>query len=520
MKNKELLQQAKKALEQLENGQSYPTEYLIQRFEKASSQHSTDQLIGNMKDVFVKSASRKAYYTQDEVGKLYNQMYGLSGGQTAFRDSLGDLLPTDLHFSKVAYDGAGKNRHNEELRLEPIYKDSELSNSFSVLFSMGADNNFGTYRPGQDKSVQKAVIAKLSSMGKTPMGVDIIQTNEHFVLCAANYQTSSAIKISALIPVQITDGITYEPKHIVLGEEVVDLDSRNLFTCLKEHERNAKNGTGQKFASERGNGSKGLEVKKEMVPESLKDFADLENHLIAAASHFDSNQIKMAVSMLDSEFKSFGASGTNIKLAGSDSNSIIFDVYVPTKIGKAMIKVPVEVTGRRPLLPSRFASDKTVYDFSQKGFNSFLGSLNSKSDSVKIARETGELSKLSYQGLLDQIISGVSSQDYRLSEDALQTIQSRFGSEQFKIAFDQYSQMLKHSTAETTSRDDLIKAAFNRGDLIKVSTSVELYCPKLGLPISKVAFDEKGRVIAAGRRLKADNQVKEAAINSSRILFT
>lgn len=523
MKNhNEILKEAKDLLELLEHGKSYPAEYVVKRFQKAASDHSADQLIGNMADVLVKIASKREYIHQNEIGKLYDHMYGLSGGHTAFRDSLGDLLPENRQFAKVAYQGSN-TRKMEEKNVEPIYKDSELSNAFSVLFSMGGDSAFGTYKPGQDKSVEKAVIAKLSSLGSAPLGVDILQTNEHFTLCAANFQSAGLNKISILLPVQTTDGVTREPQHLILGEKVVDLDGRNLFACIKEQERNAKQNGGKKFASERGTGAPALEMNKAVVPNSLKVFTELENDLIAAASKFSVHQINTAIEVLHGEFASFGVNNTTIKIASSDKNTIMFDVYIPTKLGKSVVHVPVEISGSGTLLPTRFAADRNssqaIYDFSKEGFEKFVTNLNNKSASLGIARENGELSTMSYHQLMDQMIDGVSKQDYKLAEDVLQTIEKRFGSAVFMTAFDQFQQMLKHSSDDSSSRQAFIKAAYERGDLIKVPTSVDLYCPKLGLPVSKVEFDEKGRVIPKGRRNKFD-QVQDSMISTNRILFT
>ncbi len=521
-KHHDIIKEAKDLLDLLENGKSYPAEYVVKRFQKAASDYSTDQLIGNMADVLVKVASKREYIHQNEIGKLYDQMYGLSGGQTAFRDALGDLLPENRQFAKVAYPGSNI-RKMEEKNVEPIYKDSELSNAFSVLFSMGGDSAFGTYKPGQDKSVEKAVIAKLSSLGSAPLGVDIIQTNEHFTLCAANYQSSTLNKVSVLIPVQTTDGVTREPQHIILGEEVVDLDGRNLFACIKEQERNSKTNSHKRFASERGNGSPVIVMDKAVVPNSLKVFTELENDLIAAASKFSVHQINTAIEVLHGEFASFGINNTTIKIASSDKNTILFDVYIPTKLGKTVVHVPVEISGSGTLLPNRFAAEQsngqTIYDFSKKGFDTFISNLNDKSSSLGIARENGELSQISYHQLMDQMIDGVSRQDYKLAEDVLQTIEKRFGSEVFMTAFDQFQQLLKHSSDDGSSRQAFIKAAYERGDLIKVPTSVDLYCPKLGLPVSKVTFDEKGRVIPKGRRTKFD-QIQDSMISTNRILFT
>jgi hypothetical protein len=174
-------------------------------------------------------------------------------------------------------------------------------------------------------------------------------------------------------------------------------------------------------------------------------------------------------------------------------------------------------------LPSKFAaetsSEEIVYDFSKEGFVRFASSLKANSTPIKIARDTGEMADMSYQQLLDRMVDGVANKDYRLAEDSLSVIQRRFGGNQYLVAFDQFTQLLKHSSSGS-ARDGLIKEAFDKGYLIKVPTSVELYCPSLGLPVSKVAFDDKGRPIPAGRRTKSENQVQDTIISSSRIVFS
>ena len=85
---------AKKMLNQMENGKEYPTFYVVARLEKASNNNSTDQLIGNMKNVISKMAVKQEFITQQEIGQLYDRMAGLGNIQN-FRAELGDLLPND-----------------------------------------------------------------------------------------------------------------------------------------------------------------------------------------------------------------------------------------------------------------------------------------------------------------------------------------------------------------------------------------------------------------------------------------
>jgi hypothetical protein len=451
-------------------------------------------------------------------------MLGLAGGHTAFRSSLGDMLPEDRQMKKVAYSGSSR-RTMEENSVEPIYKDSELSNAFSVLFSMGNDSSFGAYSPGQDKSIEKAVIGKLSSLNCTPNHVKIMNRNEHFVLCLAYYDTASFNKVAVKLPVQLSNGVPSEPKSIIEDGKLVDLTSRNLLVHLKAQENEAKQGAHKKLAGLRGDGAPQIEIEKAVLPKSLERFADLENALIATVSKFDTNQIQMATNMISSEFMSLGAYRPDVRVASSDEQGIMFDAFIPTALGKTVVHVPVEMPNGRPILPSKFAVDTEqgkhrVYDFSQRGYDDFIRNITPKSETLNVARHTGELSKMSYHQLMDRVLEGVSTKDYKLSEDALNIIQSRFGGDQFKVALDKFSQLLRHSSTNSSQRKDYIAAAVKRGELIRVPTSVELYSPKLGLPLSKISFDDKGRVIAKGRRSKSDNIVQDSAISNSRILLT
>jgi len=519
---KNILKEATEVLDRIENGRTYPTSYVISRLEQAAERYPEDHLIGNMRDVISKAASNNDFITQKQIGMLYDKMYGFSGGQTGFRNSLEDLLPADRQIQKVAYKNSSL-RTMEEKGVAPLYKDSELSNAFSVLFSMGGNASFASFKPGQDKSVEKSVISKLSSLGHAPSGVDILHSNDHFVLCSANYKTSKFNKISTLIPVQITDGVTREPQHIILGGLAVNLDKESLYTAIKEAEKDSNSNSKVKFASQRDGLEPEVEVAKAVVPNSLKKFTEMENTLIAAASKFSTNDINIAIATLDSELRSFGIKNAEIKIASSNPKAILFSVNIPTKLGKSQIKVPVEIHNGMAALPSKFAaetsSEEIVYDFSKEGFVRFASSLKANSTPIKIARDTGEMADMSYQQLLDRMVDGVANKDYRLAEDSLSVIQRRFGGNQYLVAFDQFTQLLKHSSSGS-ARDGLIKEAFDKGYLIKVPTSVELYCPSLGLPVSKVAFDDKGRPIPAGRRTKSENQVQDTIISSSRIVFS
>ena len=67
----------------------------------------------------------------------------------------------------------------------------------------------------------------------------------------------------------------------------------------------------------------------------------------------------------------------------------------------------------------------------------------------------------------------------------------------------------------------MIKSAVNRGDLISIPTSTELYSPRFGMPLSKLDFDEKGKLLLRRRAAKQDNlQDSGSGISSYNIVLT
>jgi len=517
---KQLLKEARAALGQMEDGSKYSAPYIVSRFVTAASNHPTDQLIGNMRDVVVKRASRQEFFSQQELTDCYDRMYGLSGGQTAFRAELGDLLLQNRQLQKTAY-SASTRRGSDESKSIQVDHDEGLSNAFASIFDLGNENSFGLYNPKDKREVQKAVISKLSHMGMQPNDVVISESNNHFVLATAVYNTNSLNKVAVHIPVPITGGQVSPPKTMISGGEVTELSRANLLVHLKMEENQVKTASLNKFAGQHG--SQAISVDKAVVPNALKDYAELENELVVAASNFSREQVLMASSMLATEFKAAGVVNPQIRVASSDQNTLMFDVSIPTAMGRSMIHVPVEFHNDKPILPSRFASssstEEVIHDFTYNDIKAFVTNTSRDDSGIRKARQNGEMSSMTYYQLVDRMIDGVSSQDYKLAEDSLATIQEKFGAVQHKIALDKFAELLKVSARQGSSRAQVVKEAFERGDLITISTSVEPYCPKLGLPLSKVDFDEQGRPYPKYRN-KSANIDEETLISTSRIVFS
>ena len=145
MSLKLLKKQAETALRSLEVGKEYPSRYVVDRFESAWEKNQKDQVIGNMRSVIVKMASKKQYFSQNEITDLYNRFNNISGGATSFRDELGDLLRDsygklpELVRSDISKTAADMSKPVS------VSEKTALSDAFSVLFSFGSNDDSGTY---------------------------------------------------------------------------------------------------------------------------------------------------------------------------------------------------------------------------------------------------------------------------------------------------------------------------------------------------------------------------------------
>ena len=132
-----IIKAAKSALDKIDNGKSFPTSYVVNRLESSSQTNPSDQLIGNMRDVLTKVASKQPMISQKEIADLYNKMYGFSNGNSAFRYELNDLLPDGFAALKPSEKASHSKRASDERAPVSLSEDSDTVNAFSRIFSLG-----------------------------------------------------------------------------------------------------------------------------------------------------------------------------------------------------------------------------------------------------------------------------------------------------------------------------------------------------------------------------------------------
>jgi hypothetical protein len=509
---KNIAKQAEMALDKIKNGKTFPAAYVVARLEAALEKHPKDALIGHMRDVLSKRSSRNEFFSQRDIAETYDHLYGMSGNKSRFREEAGDLLP-DSHAS-IAYNNSGAQdaRIPYEKALEPMYENTKLSEELAGVFSLNKKGSFSAFSENTLRKAEKFAKLQLQSEGCIPQTVRAVRSNDHFVLCTASVDTSDFTQVEIPIPVQVTNGIPSLPTSFVQGNQLVKLNKENLYVFVKDKANFKKKTAKDSFAEQRSFGE--LKTEAPITPASLEAYANIEDSLVEAATSFSKTQINMARSVVEAQMAGFGIPNAQIKVASSNNKTLTFNSDIPTERGRVIIEIPVDMPNGSPVIPGKFALAGEVLPLNEAGLRKVIEKSSSAPSIQTVTRAVEEMERLSYPQLIDQVTSGVADSDLKRSEDALATIEAKFGGQKYVSALDIFSKLLKHSSGNT-DRDKQIKEAFERGDLIRVPTSVQLYCPKLGLPVSKVAFDNKGRPVPAARAMKTDSLEDSGAMMSA-----
>jgi len=512
---KKIAREAQKALDKIANGKKYSASYVCERVELAKASNPGDVAIGYARDIFTKRASTQEFFTEKEISDVYNAISGLSAGKSAFREVLGDLM-TDSPVDSVRQKTASlSSRIAYENELKPLYGDSELSRELAGIFSLDKKASFSALSDNTLTKAAKFAKVQLTSLGCPPSNVSVVKSNEHFILCNASIDTSDFTQVNVPIPVQVTNGIPELPNTFIQDNDIVKLNKENLYVFIKDKNNHKKKAARDGFVGQRAAGS--VRVDTPDVPKELERYADLDNNLIAAASTFSTREVSRATAIVSSELSALGLKNAQVKLAGCDERSLHYQASIPSPNGQMHADVCVDMPNGSAVIPTTFKAAGETYKLNRAGLRSAIRNTEAAGLHNKVSREIESMERLNYSQLIGEMESGIANSDYKRAENALSAIQTRFDPTQHLAALDHYSKLLKHSSTGS-DRDALIKAAVERGDLISLPTSVQLYCPKLGLPLSKIAFDEKGRPIPAMRAFSAgDLSETGAMISTSKI---
>jgi len=186
-----------------------------------------------------------------------------------------------------------------------------------------------------------------------------------------------------------------------------------------------------------------------------------------------------------------------------------YNVSVNSSNGPIRFNVPVEISGGQPIMPTNFKYSESSYSFSKSGFEKISRiTKKASSDILKVSEDTANMS---YNELIGMMITASNNGDLRGAEDALMQIQASYSGQSVINAINKYSSLLKHNS-KNEERERFIKEALRSGELIRTSTSFDLYSPKYGKYLSSLAFDVTGKLIPK-YRFKNENLKESESLN-------
>ncbi len=166
MNIKDLKSKAEKALARIQGDNEYNTKYVLRRLNSSLEKYPHDPVIGSVRDVMRKVASKQEFISKKELAKIHGHLSGLNK-QSAFRDELGDLIFSEHNLDFIKKD-ASAMRVNAERNIETgLEKGSELekmANEFAGVFNFN-NQSFSSLGENSNSKAEKFAGLQLKSMG-------------------------------------------------------------------------------------------------------------------------------------------------------------------------------------------------------------------------------------------------------------------------------------------------------------------------------------------------------------------
>jgi len=503
MSLEKLIKSAKALTSRLDSGKDFPTKYVAGILSKEADLNPSDILINTMRDIVIKRSSVQNFISQKEIGQLYGTLVNSCGGEnaTVFKSKMAGLLlphekePVELKRANASHIRGGE-QHVKTLQ-EYDTGLEKMADEFAGVFSLNKKSAFSGYSNDTGSRAEKFAKVQLDSFRIFPKNLKVVAENEHFILCRASFETKSFREVSIDIPVQVSGGVPKLPDHFISDNGLEKLSKENVLVALKSKEEGKKFDARSRFAEERPTDS--IKVENVTAPKELSYLTDIEDRIIVSSSKYTFDQVNGARGVLNRELSSAGIT-CQLKVANINDKGVIFS----SKIGNNSFEFPVEFSNGRPLMPSIFITSNSKYDFNSSNIRKVAGNQITK-EASRINLSKQSYNNMSYHQLMNEMICSVSDKNFMGAEDALLSIQNKFDDTQIVHAVQKYASLLK-TAGMNEEKETMIKQAVQRGDLIRTPTSLDLYSPRFGLPLSKLAFDEDGRLTPLFRISQAKNQ--------------
>lgn len=510
---------AKMLLEKCDNGDEFLLGQVHDQVISAYQKYPEDGVIRAMASVvdkMVKKNDPSTIITQKQISNIYNDLVRTSG-ETKFRTILGHLiLPTEEMKPKTASHLRDDCRpiQNKDL-IDPRVKEI-LSNTFDDDLANKVMNiELANAGIGYVK-------AELKSVGCEPFSIKVAGGDSNRIFYSAFFDTVKG-PVAVYVPASVSGG------QIRLPTSFIDDNGEQMLTAQSLQASIVRRGA---QAEDIGLGLKQAEidlpeliVPKTELPAELSHLArDFENSILEASSAFGKDAIGMGKKVIATELRAAGFKNAQVRFASDSSDSAIFEASIDTPHGKASIEIPLEMKATAddkfvPLLPSCFAYNETLHDFTAQNLQKFATEAVSCSS---LNKNSNLYSFMMLSELKQELIRCASVNNYSSCEDIISHIGNTFSEEDYKNAISDYQYILGSKSAAIDAHAKTSEIMAQIGTIIPAGKG-SLY-PRLanGKPINGMVKDESGRYrsameIAREKLNPANNG--GAAIQTSQILF-
>jgi hypothetical protein len=566
----ELARIAKAALDATTNGQEFMLEDVYNVTRAAYERYPEDPVIRQVASTIEKMAEKAPpgeIINQSQISEIHNHFVRLSG-ESKFRDILGHLLLNKkADFSSRNQDYTRMNRIDAEdshITTDDM-TNPNLVNALTSVFGGSIDSiKAFDQRIAQDGI--GFVSAELQALGQKDYDVEIMGGDPNIIVYAAHFNTRKG-RVTVAIPTEIRDNRVLFPSTFVANTHLKELTQNNLeyfidaksesndfsvpkasdvltvvgiltgYTKMAATDDEMRTNIEGLFEDadkdidmnvpnlfvnrEYEEGRPNIDTTQNVeMPQELAHLArDFEDDILEAASIFGMDTIRKGKEMVAKELISAGFKNAQVKFGSESGDSVVYLATINTPKGPAEIEVPIEmqaVAGDKylPLLPTYFAYDGLVEDFTTYKLQRFAISLPAPSSS-NISCSTA-FSYMTLPELKDEILKAASDKDYVTCEAVLGEIEDKFPEEDFKNAVADYHYILMQQANLENNEQKSCSKMIPAGQ-----GSIYPRCGHFGVPMHKVVVGEDGncRLRTAVEREKLNPSNESGAAMSSAKIF-
>lgn len=520
---KQLVDLASQLLKGADVGREYTMEYVVKRLEAALDEFPHDPVIRSVATVLNKQFDKgKLHTSQKELYATFNHFAGLSAN-SMIKEAIGDLLYPVDNAPKATVSNETVFSHRQsapglDLKIE--------HNPLENLFDKNA--SAGTYfDPTLAKLGKHAIVEELNNIGVPATDIKVIAGVDNTAIVYDAIFTNKLGTAHVPMFIEVTGGVQ-TPTHFYANSQFIQLTADNLNKYIVEKAqteelptvvmsgvRTSSSVISPSFSFEE-DAPAAIELPKVPMPSALIDLASFEDALLDTTTGFTPELVRTAKAICHRELNNMGFRA-QVTLSEATDNCIICSAELDSTAGKVEIKLPVEIIGSRPQLPSLFyneANKDKIYDFSKAELSTYLTA--AKADNGQILRYSNDYFNMSFNQLKEEIMTGVAHKDYVRAEQALNRIEDKFGSEYHRAALSDYAKYLTMASSEKEEKPE------HKCRLLITKGSLEPRCGHYNVSLSRVATNEKGDCELLDRKAKYENLAESsgALIRSNKITLT